>query len=78
MFVEPEMRRLGIGRKIMSALEEIARELKYDALQLETGLRQPPAIRLYASAGYERIAPYGRYRDDPLSVCFKKNLSRLA
>ncbi|MEP6699290.1 MAG: GNAT family N-acetyltransferase [Verrucomicrobiota bacterium] len=78
MFVEPKMRQLGIGRKIMSALEEIARELKYDALQLETGLRQPPAIRLYESAGYERIAPYGRYRDDPLSVCFKKNLSNLA
>jgi putative acetyltransferase len=72
IFVEPEARQLGIGRKILSALETIGRDLGYSALQLETGVRQPAAIRLYERAGYQRILVYGQYRDDPLSVCFKK------
>jgi GNAT superfamily N-acetyltransferase len=46
VFVEPETRQLGIGRKILLALETIGRDLGYNALQLETGLRQPAAIRL--------------------------------
>jgi putative acetyltransferase len=75
IFVEPEVRHLGIGRKIMSILETVARDLGYTALQLETGLRQPAAIRLYEKAGYQRIPVYGQYRDDPLSVCFGKVLT---
>jgi len=43
-------------------------------VRLETGLRQPTALRLYDTSGYRRIEPYGRYRDDPLSVCFEKKL----
>jgi putative acetyltransferase len=75
IFVEPETRQLGIGRKILSALETIGGDLGYNALQLETGLRQPAAIRLYEKAGYQRIPAYGRYRNDPLSVCFGKVLT---
>lgn len=75
VFVEPAARQLGIGRKILAALESIARDLGYKALQLETGVRQPAAIRLYETAGYQRIPGYGRYRDDPMSVCFKKDLT---
>jgi hypothetical protein len=29
---------------------------------------------LYASAGWVRIPPYGRYASDPVSVCFAKDL----
>lgn len=75
IFVEPEVRHLGIGREIISVLETVARDLGYTALQLETGLRQPAAIRLYEKAGYQRIPVYGQYRDDPLSVCFGKVLA---
>jgi putative acetyltransferase len=75
IFVEPEARGLGIGRKILSMLEMIAVDYGYHALQLETGVRQPAAIRLYEAAGYEHIPAYGRYRNDPLSVCFGKVLS---
>lgn len=75
IFVEPQCRGLSIGQKILATLEMIASDFGYKALRLETGLRQPTAIRLYERAGYERIPNYGRYRDDPLSVCFGKVLT---
>jgi len=42
IFVEPEARQLGIGRKILSALETIGCHLGYNALQLETGRAKLP------------------------------------
>ena len=30
---------------------------------------------LYHASGYERIAPFGRYRDEPLAVAFEKRLT---
>lgn len=74
MFVEPALRGRGISRLILNQLEAFARADGYSIVRLETGLRQPPALRLYQSSGYRRIPPYGRYRDDPLSVCFEKKL----
>src|SRR5262245_10871265 len=73
MFVEPGARCRGLGRKILEELESAARRLGYRKVRLETGLRQPEAIQLYESAGYQRIAPYGEFRS-PLSVCFEKTL----
>jgi hypothetical protein len=40
---------------------------------LETGKRQPEAIRLYEKAGYIRIPNYGHYQSIENSVCMKKN-----
>ncbi len=74
MYVEPGARKLGIGRAILRALEQRARELGYPTLRLETGARQPEAISLYESEGYFPIEPYGYYRDSPLSRCFEKHL----
>jgi GNAT superfamily N-acetyltransferase len=74
MFVEPIARRQGIGRKILRALEESARQFGYETLRLETGVRQPGAIRLYETCGYKHIEPYGPYTADPLSCCFEKLL----
>jgi ribosomal protein S18 acetylase RimI-like enzyme len=55
-------------------LERLARECGYTTVRLETGLQQPNAIRFYETSGYQRIEPFGRHRDDPLSVCFEKTL----
>jgi GNAT superfamily N-acetyltransferase len=74
MFVEPSARRQGVARRILEELEAIAPRLGYRALRLETGPRQPEAISLYQSAGYRRVHCYGRYVDNPLSVCFEKRL----
>ena len=72
MFVRHAYRRRGIGRAILSAIEERARSLGYRELRLETGVRQPEAIGLYRSAGWSEIPCYPPYTDDPLSVCLGK------
>ena len=76
MYVEPRVRRRGISRVILAELERLARDCGYAVVRLETGLRQPNAIRLYETSSYHRIEAFGRHRDDPLSVCFEKNLQR--
>jgi putative acetyltransferase len=71
-------RRRGVSRAVLRVLEDAAVEPGYHRIQLETGLRQPEAIALYESAGCHRIPPYGRYRHDPLSVCFARDLTGAA
>jgi len=75
MYVEPEMRGRGIARKVLHKLEMLATIFGYDEVWLETGTKQPEAIRLYEKVGYHRIECYGKYRSDPLSVCFGKYLN---
>ena len=36
---------------------------------------RPAAIRLYENLGYERIASFGDYAKDPVSVCYGKRLA---
>jgi putative acetyltransferase len=74
MYVEPAFRGLGIGRRLLIALEECARRSGFARVWLETGTAQPEALRLYETAGYGVIPNYGHYRDDPRSVCFEKRL----
>ena len=74
MYVEPWARRNGIGRGILAELEATAQRLGYRAVRLETGTRQQEAIRLYESAGYQPIAKYGEFSDNPVSICFEKRL----
>jgi putative acetyltransferase len=66
----------GIAQLILARLEDLARVARYQAIRLETGSRQAEALRLYELAGYRRIAPYGIYVNDPLSICFEKALAQ--
>ena len=75
VFVRRASRGQGIARAIMHELEQLARGAGFDEIWLVTGLRQPAAIRLYESLGYTRIAAFGDYKDDPVSVCYGKTLS---
>jgi putative acetyltransferase len=74
MYVAPSVRRLGVGRLLLAALEGAARDLGWTVLRLETGLRQPEAIALYEATGYGRIPDYGHWAGEPLTVCFEKPL----
>jgi GNAT superfamily N-acetyltransferase len=74
MYVIPEERNSGVGRKLLAALEAEARGLGLARLVLETGTRQIPAIALYRRAGFTDIAPFGEYIGSPLSVCMAKDL----
>jgi GNAT superfamily N-acetyltransferase len=74
MYVVPEARGRGLGRRLLEELEAQARELGYTSVVLETGDRQPEALGLYASAGFERIPCYPPYDSRALSLCFEKRL----
>jgi GNAT superfamily N-acetyltransferase len=75
MYVLPAARGQGFARRVLGALEDRARALGATRVLLETGQRQPEAIKLYESSGYERIDGFGHYRDAPLSLSFAKQLN---
>jgi GNAT superfamily N-acetyltransferase len=58
MFVVPERRGAGLGRVLLSALEQAARDLGYARVRLDTGALQPGAEYLYRSSGYTAIGNY--------------------
>ena len=72
MYVSPESRSRGVGSRILGALEAWAKELSYSRCILETGKRQPEALRLYRKNGYGEIPNYGQYAGKDNSVCFEK------
>ena len=74
MYVAPEARGRGLGRRLLEELEAQARSLGYSTVVLETGDRQPEALGLYESAGFERIPCYPPYDTRELSLCFEKRL----
>jgi putative acetyltransferase len=74
MYVAPSTRGAGVGRRLLDELERHARRLGLRRLVLETGERQPEAIRLYERAGFTRIPRFGEYVDSPMSVCMGKAL----
>ena len=74
MYVLPEARGRGLGRRVLDELETEARRLGYRALVLETGDLQTAALGLYESSGYERIPCYPPYDSRELSLCFEKTL----
>ncbi|MBQ5946511.1 GNAT family N-acetyltransferase [Massilia sp. ST3] len=74
MFVSEERRGLGAGGQLLEHLTMFARMSGLQALLLETGIHQAPAIRLYERAGFVRREPFGDYRPDPLSVFMEKRL----
>lgn len=75
MWVRPTHRRRGLARRLLAALERLARRHDMAVLILETGVRQPEAIGLYESAGYTRTEPYGEYVGNPTSICYEKKLT---
>lgn len=74
MFVLPTQRGRGIAQQVLTTLERWAQAEGYASCILETGEKQPEAIRLYQKSGYTRIPNYGQYADVPQSWCFEKRL----
>ena len=75
MYVAPEARGRGLGRRLLEELEGEARRLGYARVVLETGDRQQEAVGLYESTGYERIPCYPPYDSRELSICYEKRLT---
>jgi GNAT superfamily N-acetyltransferase len=74
MYVSPTVRNAGVATALLAALEASARSSGMRRMILETGLAQPEAIALYTKMGYEKIANYGHYKDEPDCVSFGRDL----
>ena len=74
MFVCPTFRGQSIAQQVLTELEAWASELNVSICVLETGQKQPEAIRLYQRSGYGIIPNYGQYAGIENSVCMQKTL----
>ena len=74
LYVVPDARGLQVGRLLLRGAEELAASRGYQLLRLETGTRQPEALRLYDSAGWSRSECYGYFKDDPTTICYEKTV----
>lgn len=72
MYTQPGARGKGIGKLIVTELENWARKLGYTRLLLETGKSFKAAIALYQKYGFEQIPNYDQYIGINESVCFQK------
>jgi ribosomal protein S18 acetylase RimI-like enzyme len=74
MYVRSQFRGLGFGKLMLNHLAEYALQQGVEVLRLETGIYQLEAIGLYERFGFQRIPPFGAYKEDPLSVFFEKRI----
>jgi GNAT superfamily N-acetyltransferase len=58
VYVVPAARGRGLGARLLTALEEHARELGVTTLRLDTRKDLTEARRLYARHGYREVAPF--------------------
>jgi DNA-binding MarR family transcriptional regulator/GNAT superfamily N-acetyltransferase len=73
MWVAPTARGLGVGRRILSELEERARQHSVELVRLETNKTLKEAGGLYRSAGYDEVEAFN---DEPYAHhWFEKRLS---
>jgi putative acetyltransferase len=72
LFVRDGARGMGLGRRLLEALEDAARAQGIDRISLETGVKQAEAIGLYRACGYRDCPPFAAYRHDPLSLFMTK------
>jgi DNA-binding MarR family transcriptional regulator/GNAT superfamily N-acetyltransferase len=62
MWVAPGARGLGLGRRLLEALEQHAREAGVTVLHLETNRTLVEAIQMYRACGYREVAAFS---DEP-------------
>jgi len=74
MFTVAAVRGRGFARALLVELERTAAAAGIEQLVLETGTKQPEAMALYVSAGYDPIDGFGYYAGRPLSRAFGKRL----
>ena len=75
IFVSPQARGLGVGRRLLMTLETEAKSLGFKLLRLETGIYQPEALALFKTIGFVTCYSFGDYPgDDPNSVFMEKQV----
>ena len=74
MYVRPQFRGLGLAKLMLDHLAAYARQHNIHLLRLETGIHQKEAMALYERMGFQRIPPFGTYKEDPLSRFYEKQI----
>lgn len=74
MFVAGSSRGTGASTAILHELERFGRERGWSRLVLETGDRQPDAVRFYEREGFTRIPNFAYYAESEHSLCYEKPL----
>lgn len=74
LYVRPLHRGSGLGRRLVLAVVEEARDIGYRRMRLDTMPKMDGAQRLYASLGFRDIAPY-RYNPEPGARFLELDLS---
>lgn len=73
MWIAPQVRGLGLGRRLLETLEQVARECGLGAVRLDTNGSLAEALCLYRTSGYREIS---RYNENPYAQhWFEKSLS---
>ena len=70
MFIKKKFRNKGYGKKLLDKAIELAIDLKYERLRLDTLPIMNKAIELYKKAGFVEIEPY-RYNPIPGAKYFE-------
>ncbi len=58
MWIDPDSRGRGLGRRLLHALEDTARDLGCTTARLETNRVLTGAIRMYRTSGYQEVEPF--------------------
>ena len=75
LYVAPDVRGSGLARRLVACVEDAARADGARRIVLDTGIRQPAAIRLYLDLGYRAVAPPpGTWQGLPVSLWFARDL----
>jgi GNAT superfamily N-acetyltransferase len=75
VYVPPAARGTGIAAALMAAAERTALALGAARIVLQTGDRQPDAVRLYEKTGYTPVPVFPPYDELPFSLCFAKAIT---
>lgn len=74
MYVVPAHRGRGVSTALLAAAEDAARSRGVRRIVLQTGDRQPDAVRVYEREGYTRIPIFPPYERLTFSICMAKAL----
>ena len=67
LWVSADARGLGLGRRLMDALEDTARAKGATRVRLDTNTALTEAVAMYRARGWQEVAPYN---DEPMSDCW--------
>ncbi len=74
MIVDPDHAGQGVGRALLLAVLQVAKERGIHSVLLEVGIRNVDARRLYESVGFRDRGPFGRYEQTPIATFMQIDL----